>query len=260
MRKSSYSQLPPTDAPPFSIDDDDDDNDFTVLNPAASLAPSSSLQTLYETLTFKFIHPLLKLGNTHDSLSPSDLPPLPSHSLSATITAQFTHAFTTTPRTPSPYHPLQSHLSRSLFSAFSGPFMRAGYLKLVHDLCVFIGPQVLKALIKFINTPDAPLSTGLYLTALVTLSQLTMSLCLRQYFFACYCTGLRLRSSVVTAVFNKSLTLSSQARLSKTTGEITNLMSTDAQRLQVSGGEGGEREWGNSWATARVKNKLSRTR
>jgi ABC-type multidrug transport system fused ATPase/permease subunit len=76
------------------------------------------------------------------------------------------------------------------------------------------------------------MSTGLTLTLLVTLSQLTMSLCLRQYFYQCYVTGLRLRTSVITSVYAKSLVLSSSARLASTTGEITNLMSTDAQRLQ----------------------------
>ena len=77
--------------------------------------------------------------------------------------------------------------------AFGGPFLKAGFLKLIHDLCAFVGPNVLKALIRFLKDPNAPLSRGIGLTLLVTLSQLTMSLCLRQYFYSCYRTGLRLR-------------------------------------------------------------------
>lgn len=59
-----------------------------------------------------------------------------------------------------------------------------------------------------------------------------MSLCLRQYFYICYQTGLRLRSSVILSVYNKSLKLSTSERAKRSTGEITNLMSVDAQRLQ----------------------------
>lgn len=105
-------------------------------------------------------------------------------------------------------------------------------MQLVHDLNVFVGPQVLKALVNFFRDPDAPLLRGVGLCVLVTISQLTMSVCLRQYFFQCYRCGLRLRSATIVAVYDKSLRLSSSERQNRTTGEITNLMSVDAQRLQ----------------------------
>jgi hypothetical protein len=36
---------------------------------------------------------------------------------------------------------------RALFRAFGAEFVRAGFLKLVHDLSIFVGPQVLHAII-----------------------------------------------------------------------------------------------------------------
>ena len=93
-----------------------------------------------------------------------------------------------------------------------------------------MGPQVLHGLIVFIRTPEAPLWQGLALVLAVTIAQLNMSLCLRHYFFMCYRVGLRVRSSVVMAVFQKALCVTAQ--LDKSVGEITNLMSVDAQRLQ----------------------------
>jgi len=60
-----------------------------------------------------------------------------------------------------------------------------------------------------------------------------MSLCLRQYFHRCFQTGLQLRTAVVAAVYEKSLTLAISERQIRSSGEITNLMSVDAQRLQV---------------------------
>ena len=64
------------------------------------------------------------------------------------------------------------------------------------------------------------------------LSNLVMSACLRQYFFHCYRTGLRLRSAAITSVYQKALRLSSGSLSRQSTGEITNLMSVDASRLQ----------------------------
>ena len=126
----------------------------------------------------------------------------------------------------------QPSLARALFAAFGADYIRAGALKLVHDLCVFVGPQVLHAIIVFLRTPDAPLWQGLLLTLGVTLSQIAMSLCLRHYFFKCYTTGLRVRSAIVLSVYRKALRLSASERQTKSLGEITNLMSIDAQRLQ----------------------------
>jgi hypothetical protein len=42
----------------------------------------------------------------------------------------------------------------------------------------------------------------------------------------------KVRSAIVTAVYNKSLRLSGASRQSSTVGEVVNHMSLDAQRLQ----------------------------
>lgn len=123
-------------------------------------------------------------------------------------------------------------LFRALLASYGTEFAWAGLFKLVHDCCVFVGPQVLHSMIMFLRNPDSPLSYGLGLTTLVTLSQLTMSLCLRHYFFKCYTTGLRVRTAVVVAIYHKALKLSASERQTRSSGEITNLMSIDAQRLQ----------------------------
>lgn len=102
----------------------------------------------------------------------------------------------------------------------------------IDDLLIFVGPQVLHGLIAFLRDADAPYSKGLLLTLAVTTSQLLMSFCLRHYFFRCYTVGLRLRTAIVIAVYRKTLILAAAERQKRTSGEITNLISIDAQRMQ----------------------------
>merc|ERR1719203_2633557 len=87
-------------------------------------------------------------------------------------------------------------------------------------------------MIKYLARDAIDLGYGLSLTLIVTVAQLCMSLCLRHYFFRCYKTGLQVRTAVVLAVYKKALFLAASQRQTKSTGEITNLVSVDAQRLQ----------------------------
>lgn len=119
-----------------------------------------------------------------------------------------------------------------LAKALGGEFLRAGMLKLIHDLCMFVGPLVLHEFVNFTQDAHAHWIKGLILTFTVALSQLVMSLCLRHYFFRCYQVGLRVRSAVIMAVYQKTLTISTAERNRLCSGEIGNLISVDAQRIQ----------------------------
>lgn len=48
----------------------------------------------------------------------------------------------------------------------------------------------------------------------------------------CFVTGMRVRAGLVGAIFKKSLRLSNEDRAGRATGDIVNLMSVDATRLQ----------------------------
>ncbi len=226
----------------FTIDEDDENEDFdgsasTDEQHQVHKLPrfevkgggDSNYRGWFKVLTFDWLKPLLETGNRKDQLDPEDLPQLFYEDESEVVEADFRNAWDVESRREPGKSP---RLYRVLLRAFGIRFAKAGILKLIHDLCVFVGPNVLKALIIFLKSPDASMSTGLLLTFLVTASQLTMSLCLRQYFFQCYRTGLRLRSSLIQSIYSKSLTISSASRRSRTTGEIANLMSVDAQRMQ----------------------------
>ena len=126
---------------------------------AAKGGPMGYINTVFDTLTFSFMKPLLKLGNINDQLEPGDLIELMADDRTDTVRDTFKLHWSRSkmqanqaPRkpvglmrlVPSFLVPKVQHpsLTSSLWSSFSGPFLRAGLLKLVHDLNVFVGPQV----------------------------------------------------------------------------------------------------------------------
>jgi hypothetical protein len=197
---------------------------------ASGLGTPSALAALWSKLTFRWFRPILERGNDKKKLDPADLDliPLPDDCSTSRVTASFDRYWDRELEK----HPASPSLVRALCRSFGPEFVRAGCLKLVHDLMVFVGPNVLHAMIVFLRDPSAPTWHGVALAAVVTASQAAMSLCLRHYFFKCYTTGLRIRTSIVSVVYRKALRLSSEERETRTVGEITNLSSIDAQRLQ----------------------------
>ncbi|DBA04380.1 TPA: hypothetical protein N0F65_002142 [Lagenidium giganteum] len=174
---------------------------------------------------FTWVTPLMELGNErpleHKDLYQLD-PPNRATRLSALFHGHWeAQAASSTPS-----------LAWALAKSFGGQIARAGALKLVHDSAQFVSPMMIKDIIAFLKDPEAPLERGLLYAAIVFVAGVVQSFTLRNYFYYCFENGMRVRSAVCTAVYQKSLVLSASARQKKTTGEITNLMSIDAQRLQ----------------------------
>ncbi|KAG6582881.1 ATP-binding Cassette (ABC) Superfamily [Phytophthora cinnamomi] len=186
--------------------------------------PSQDATCLSSAL-FSWVTPLMELGNQRP-LEHDDLYLLDPANRAHEVASEFQAAWSRQSRKPKP------SLAWALASCFGGQIAKAGLLKLVHDSLQFVAPMLIKEIIAYLQNPDAPLSEGLIYAAIVFVSGVAQSFLLRNYFFHCFEAGMRVRSAVCTAVYSKSLVLSAAARQKKTTGEITNLMSIDAQRLQ----------------------------
>jgi len=198
----------------------------------------TSRVNLFSSLTFNWFLPLLDLGNCKEQLDPEDLDvlPLPPSCQADPVSKSFEYYWDMAKEKSkimkSKGEIWEPSVARCLFRAYGKDYFIAGLLKLVHDINIFVGPVVLHGLVEFLSDPNAPLRHGLLLTLYVTLSQLIMSLCLRHYFFKCYLCGLRMRSALVVQLYKKALVLSSAERQRYTVGEIMNLMTVDAQRIQ----------------------------
>lgn len=200
---------------------------------------TSRWNIIFSSLTFNWFLPLLKLGNSKEQLDPEDLDilPLPPSCQAEPVSKSFEYYWDKEKRQSKLFQLKDRRIwepsvARCLFRAYGKDYFKAGLLKLVHDINIFVGPVVLHGLIEFLSDPKAPLHRGLQLTVYVSLSQTIMSFCLRHYFFKCYLCGLRMRSAIVVQVYQKALVLSSAERERFTVGEIMNLMTVDAQRIQ----------------------------
>mmetsp|Transcript_6110 Transcript_6110/g.15236 ORF Transcript_6110/g.15236 Transcript_6110/m.15236 type:complete len:1427 (-) Transcript_6110:1683-5963(-) len=205
--------------------------------------------SLLSRLLFGWMAPMMRLGNAKGKLDPEDISliPLPddcrceylNEVFSKTWQEELDRSASDSKKMDKKQKSVSSSASsepsliRALFKAFGTDYVVGGFfLKLIHDSCIFVGPQVLNQMIKFLGDEEAPISRGLWLTAAVTMSQLMMSFCLRHYFFKCYKFGLMIRTAVVVAVYQKALVLCAGERHTRSLGEMQNLMSIDAQRLQ----------------------------
>jgi len=143
--------------------------------------PKSPSSSIWSRLTFQWFVPVLQRGNEKQKLDAKDLDlvPLPADCTTERLIDDFERCWREELRS-SGNNP---SLLRALYRAFGRDYVSAGLLKLVNDLCTFVGPQFLNAMILFLRSEEAPMRHGIALTAAVTASQITMSLCLRHYFF-----------------------------------------------------------------------------
>uniref|UniRef100_A0A1I8FUW2 ABC transmembrane type-1 domain-containing protein n=1 Tax=Macrostomum lignano TaxID=282301 RepID=A0A1I8FUW2_9PLAT len=105
-------------------------------------------------------------------------------------------------------------------------------LKLFYDLLNFSGTLILKAILKYLQSGAVYEWRGYFYVGLIFLAGLVQTAILHQYFHIVFVLGMQIRTSLVCAVYNKSLKLSNQARKTTTTGSIVNLMSVDSFKFQ----------------------------
>lgn len=151
-----------------------------------------------------------------------------------------------------------SSLWVALFVAYGSPYAFALGLKIVQDALAYLQPQLLRWLLSYISiyqssrvSGGGPTATEGFAVAVVMfaasmaqtiiLHQVCTNTCRIQnslltrfslkYFQRCFETGMRVRSGLITAIYQKALVLSNDGR-SSASGDIVNLMSVDATRLQ----------------------------
>ncbi|XP_076672465.1 ATP-binding cassette sub-family C member 10 isoform X2 [Andrena cerasifolii] len=123
-------------------------------------------------------------------------------------------------------------LFRLLHKCFGWEFYSVGILKFIADCTTFMGPILLNKLVGFVEDKNEPISYGYLYASLIFISALIGAFCNAHFTFWMSIIGLKIRSTVITLLYRKTLHSSSvQLKQQFNFGEIINFMSTDCDRL-----------------------------
>ncbi|XP_030491896.2 ABC transporter C family member 13 isoform X1 [Cannabis sativa] len=185
---------------------------------------SGNTESYWDLLTFKLIasvmsHGAVKQLDFVDLLPlPADMDPISCH---ATLLTSWQSQFSNGRSSPS--------LLRAICSAYGWPYLRLGLLKVLNDCVGFAGPMLLNKLIKFLQQGSGQLD-GYVLALSLGLTSIFKSLLDTQYTFHLTKLRLKLRSGIMSIIYQQCLCINQAARSKFSEGEIQTFMSIDVDR------------------------------
>ncbi|CAH9078741.1 unnamed protein product [Cuscuta epithymum] len=201
-----------------------DNTAYEELPEADEICPERHASILSQ-ITFAWMNPLMQLGYKRP-LTERDVWKLDTWDRTETLHNEFQKYWDEESRRPKPW------ILRALNRSLGGRFWWGGFWKIFNDLSQFVGPLVLSQLLQSMQRGD-PSWIGYVYAFAIFLGVVIGVLCEAQYFQNVMRVGYRLRSTLVAAVFRKSMRLTNESRKKFATGKITNLMTTDAESLQA---------------------------
>uniref|UniRef100_A0ACD5VNR8 Uncharacterized protein n=1 Tax=Avena sativa TaxID=4498 RepID=A0ACD5VNR8_AVESA len=102
---------------------------------------------------------------------------------------------------------------------------------LIYNLATYVGPYLIDSLVQYLNGDERYASKGKLLVVTFIVAKVFECLSQRHWFFRLQQAGIRARSALVSVVYQKGLSLSSTSRQSRTSGEMINIISVDADRV-----------------------------
>ncbi|XP_019618609.1 PREDICTED: multidrug resistance-associated protein 1-like [Branchiostoma belcheri] len=223
-------------------------SDVTGFTRDQTRSPEESSSFL-SRITFWWFTPLLMLGYKRP-LKSTDLYPLKEEDTSQQLVPKFYHlwrkdlsssqdvpskeGFKVPPKDegdPSKGKAGTVSLFTALFRCFWPLVTVTALFQTVTIILGLAAPQILKLLMGFTKDKEEHQWKGYLYTALLAALSVVYCLADTQFHKRCKTLNLRLKTVLTSAVYKKSLTVTSEARKTFTVGSITNLMSVDVQRV-----------------------------
>lgn len=180
-------------------------------------------------LTFAWINPLLKLGSSK-TLALEDIPSLVSEDEADLAYQKFAHAWDSLSREKRP-----SSTRNLVLQTVAKVYMKENtwiaFCAFLRTISIAVSPLILYAFVNYSNSDKENLSEGLKILGCLILSKVVESLSQRHWFFGSRRCGMRMRSALMVAVYQKQLKLSSLGRRRHSAGEIVNYIAVDAYRM-----------------------------
>uniref|UniRef100_A0A914ZIQ8 ABC-type xenobiotic transporter n=1 Tax=Parascaris univalens TaxID=6257 RepID=A0A914ZIQ8_PARUN len=121
-------------------------------------------------------------------------------------------------------------LTKALLTAFGAPFFALGALKLVSDALTFAGPILLHLLVVCLDDEQCE-EDGYNYSLLMMLATFLSAIASSNFNYYITKVGLKLRSAISMALYDKLLRVRLSTLSSFSSGQILNFMSTDVDRI-----------------------------
>ncbi|XAR72527.1 Xenobiotic-transporting ATPase [Bertholletia excelsa] len=200
-----------------------DNTEYEVLLGGEFVCPERHVN-IFSKIFFGWMTPLMRQGYKRP-ITEKDVWKLDTWDQTETLIKKFQICWAKESQRPKPW------LLRALNHSLGGRFWFGGLFKIGNDLSQFVGPVLLNHLLQSMEQGDPAWIGYIYAFSIFVGVSLGV-LCESQYFQNVMRVGFRIRSTLVAAVFRKSLRLTHEGRKKFPSGKITNLMTTDANALQ----------------------------
>ncbi|XP_071921349.1 ABC transporter C family member 12-like isoform X1 [Coffea arabica] len=206
---------------PLSGESADENKHETFLG--GDICPERHAKWL-DRIYFGWMTPLMQQGYKRP-ITDKDVWKLDSWDQTETLIKKFHKCWAEESQRPKPL------LLRALNCSLGGRFWYGGFFRIGNDISQFIGPMILNHLLTSLERGD-PAWVGYAYAFSIFVGVSFGVLCEAQYYQNVMRVGFRLRSTLVAAIFRKTLRLTHESRKSFPSGRITNMITTDANGLQ----------------------------
>ncbi|KAL9244577.1 hypothetical protein vseg_018344 [Gypsophila vaccaria] len=193
------------------------------------LEENTKKPSIFSQIVFSWVNPLLQLGY-QKPLSVDDIPNVFSDDEASVAYKKFAEAWEEL-RVKKDSQSNGNLVIKALTKVYWKETVFAGIGALIRTISVVVSPLLLYAFVNYSKQEEEKLSQGLMLVGCMIFAKLVESTSQRQWIFYGRRTGMKMRSALIVAIYEKQLKLSSLGRRHHSTGEIVNYISVDAYRM-----------------------------
>ncbi|KAI4321713.1 hypothetical protein MLD38_035062 [Melastoma candidum] len=184
---------------------------------------------VFGVITFSWLSPLITFGNKK-TLDLEDVPQLDPRDSVVNVYPYFRRNILSE-NSGSGGGVTTLGLAKALVLSTWRDILWTGLFALIYVLASYVGPYLIDTFVQYLNGSMEFDGEGYVLISAFLTAKLFDSLAQRQWMFRMQLAGIRMRSLLVSVIYDKGLSLSCRSRQAHTSGEIINFVAVDADRV-----------------------------